>query len=200
MICRVLVFPWIQGPWDLCASQLSPTLEKKTMHNLNQESVITCTIFFHLPIFYLLVSPQGNTCVNKPVCSNVSVHSAPGSQEVALELIPCWWLKAVDNRNACKGDQSRLAQDTAEGMLELFVISKDCYLGSGMLRGGTHGQTLTLSTNANAQLKLMNLWLHAAIYLREFQRGDYLVTQTGILFLQQACKVLAKEKTGSLKS
>lgn len=58
-----------------------------------------------------------------------------------INVIPCWWLKSVDNGDVSKGDQSRLAQDTAGGLLGLPVINTGCYLGAGTLASPHWGNT-----------------------------------------------------------
>lgn len=58
-----------------------------------------------------------------------------------INVIPCWWLKSVDNRDVSKGDQSRLAQDTAGGLVGFTVINTGCYLGVGTLTSPHWGNT-----------------------------------------------------------
>lgn len=48
---------------------------------------------------------------------------------------------SVDNRDFSKGDQSRLAQDTAGGLVVLPVINTGCYVGARMLMSPHWGNT-----------------------------------------------------------
>lgn len=129
-------------------------------------------MLLHLQIFTLATPSipcfsHGNTHVNKLVCTHVRARCSwvTGS---GINVIPCWWLKSVGNRDVSKGDQSRLAQDTAGGLFGLLSLTQAVIWESArslVLTGGIQGQPLAWSRNANAQLESTDLWLPTTVYL-----------------------------------
>lgn len=141
---QCLIFLSLQGPGDLRVCDL-PLLcagvsEMKTMHNVSLVNVIP---FANPHPYDLSCSPKGihcseltHTCAHTHTCARCSWVTGTG-----IKVIPCWWLKSVDNRDVSKGDQSRLAQDTARGLVGLPVINTGCYLGAGSLTSPHWGNT-----------------------------------------------------------
>lgn len=109
-----------------------PEMRHKTMHNVRPRwcyCIYKSSPAQPLPFFL----PE-----ERHVCAWARCSWVTGS---GINVIPCWWLESVDNRDFSKGDQSRLAQDTVGGLVVLPVINTGCYVGAHMLMSPHRGNT-----------------------------------------------------------
>ena len=141
--CRCVLSSYPRGDPVISWSPLhhTPVSEMKTMHNVRPVDVIAFTNLHPRKPLPFSLYPRGehmlaNLHTHTHSCARCGWVTGSG-----INVIPCWWLKSVDNRDVSKGDQSRLAQDTAGGLFGLPVINTGCYLGVGTLTSPRWGNT-----------------------------------------------------------